>query len=79
MLCDQASDEINSLSLPTASHWPPVVFYNTIDQLSIPRVEINWGTATLPLLLIALGSATLPSRASLCIDVRRLRTRSTPW
>jgi hypothetical protein len=37
------------------SHVPPVVFYNRIDPLSIPRVEINPS----PLLLIALGSATL--------------------
>ena len=41
MLCDQASDEIISKSLPTTSHVPPVFFYNRIDRLSIPRVEIN--------------------------------------
>ncbi len=43
MLCDQASDTINSKSLPTASHWPPVSFYNRIDQLSTARGKINPG------------------------------------
>ena len=60
MLCDQASDEIISRSLPTTSHVPPVFFLNRIDRLSIPRVEINPS----PPLLIALGSTTLPCRAS---------------
>jgi hypothetical protein len=65
MLCDQASDEIILKSLPTALHVPPVSFYYTIDQLSIPRVKINPS----PLLLIALVSATLPCRAYSYIDV----------
>ena len=47
MLCDQASDTINSRSLPTAVHQPlatfHLFFYNRIDQLSIPRAEINPG------------------------------------
>ncbi len=41
MLCDQASDGIILTSLPTASHVPPVVFYNTIDQLSTARRQID--------------------------------------
>jgi len=40
MLCDQASDKIFFI-YQTASHVPPVSFYNTIDQLSIARVKIN--------------------------------------
>ena len=40
MLCDQASDKIFFI-YQTTSHVPPVVFYNRIDRLSIPRVEIN--------------------------------------
>ncbi len=55
MLCDQASDKIFFI-YQTASHRPPVFFYYRIDQLSTARVEINPS----PLLLIALGCATLP-------------------
>ena len=40
MLCDQASDKIFFI-YQTASHVPLVFFLNRIDQLSIPRVEIN--------------------------------------
>ncbi len=42
MLCDQASDKIFFI-YQTALHSPPVVFYNRIDRLSIPRVKINPG------------------------------------
>jgi len=41
MLCDQASDTINSKSLPTASHSPLVFFYIILRGLSTARVEIN--------------------------------------
>ena len=40
MLCDQASDKIFFI-YQTTSHMPPVVFYNIIDQLSIPASKIN--------------------------------------
>ena len=41
MLCDQASDTINSESLPTMSHQPLVIFLNRIDRLSIARCKTN--------------------------------------
>jgi hypothetical protein len=74
MLCDQASDKIFFIYQP-ASHVPPVSFYNTIDQLSIARVEISWGTATLPTTPDSSGAdhpalPTLSYKASLCIGVR---------
>ena len=39
MLCDQASDEI--IFQIITSHSPLLFFYNIIERLSIPRVEIN--------------------------------------
>ena len=39
MLCDQASDTINSKII--TSHEPLVFFLNRIDRLSMPRGQIN--------------------------------------
>ena len=43
MLCDQASDTIDSNHYQPCitSHSPLLFFYNIIERLSIPRVEIN--------------------------------------
>ena len=41
MLCDQASDTINSKRLPTASHSPLLFFLCRIDLLSTARGKIN--------------------------------------
>ena len=86
MLCDQVSDTIISRSLPTTLHSPLMFFYYGIDQLSIARVEINWGTAT---------RATTPDSSSVrhptlggpacdrCVSCRALGrvfdVRSTLW
>ena len=39
MLCDQASDTINSEII--TSHSPLVIFYKILRGLSIPKGEIN--------------------------------------
>jgi hypothetical protein len=67
MLCDQASDTINSESLPTAVH--PSLATRILPHYIKGFVNAQGGDQPRPLLLIALGCATLPSRASLCIDV----------
>ena len=58
MLCDQASDTINSEII--TSHEPLVFFLTRIDPLSIPQGEIN------PVHHSGLrrGCTTLPYRAS---------------
>jgi hypothetical protein len=55
MLCDQASDRIILKSLPTTSQVPPVLLQYIIGFVNSQVRDQPW-----PLLLIALGCATLP-------------------
>ena len=83
MLCDQASDTINSESLPTAVH-PSLATRNLLQDIK-GFVNTQGGDQPCPLLSTALGCTTLPHRANLYrsthsrVLTRVLRTRSTRW